>query len=168
MVDSTPAVQGPPSSTGTRPSNPATTCAAVVGDSRPERLAEGAASGRPAARISSSASGWSGMRMPTVSSPAVTISLRPAPGLRRSTSVSGPGQNCGEPPGEGAELDQFLGHFEVGHVDDQRVEARPALGLVDLEHGVGIGGVGAEPVDRLGGEGDDPACPQETREMNDS
>ena len=46
-------------------------------------------------------------------------------------------------------------------MDDQRVEARPALGLVDLQHRVGIGGVGAEPVDRLGGEGDELAAAQD-------
>ncbi len=85
---------GPPSSTGTlaleSPHH-------LLGRRRrqlPDGLADGAASGTPAARISSSASGWSGTRMPTVSSPAVTISLSSASGRRGSTSVSGPGQNC--------------------------------------------------------------------------
>ncbi len=47
---------------------------------------------------------------------------------------------------------------------DQWIEARPALGLVDLQHGIGVGGVGAQPVDRLGGEGDELSGPQQRRE----
>jgi hypothetical protein len=45
-----------------------------------------------------------------------------------------------------------LGHGEVGAMDDQRIEARAALGLVDGEHGISIGGVGAQAIDRLGGK----------------
>ena len=90
-VDSTPTRHGPPSSTrSTRVPSPRTTCAARVGEIRPNRLAEGAATGMPAARIRASATGWSGTRRPTVGSPAVTI-----PGMwsrLRRTSVSGPGQ----------------------------------------------------------------------------
>ena len=135
----------------------------MVGESLPEGLAEGAASGRPAARISASASGWSGMRMPTVSRPAVTRSLRPASARLGSTRVSGPGQKRAELFGQRRELDQRFGHREIGDVDDQRIEARAALGLVDLEHGVGIGGVGAEAVDGLGREGDELAGAQDAR-----
>ena len=47
-VDSTPTAQGPPSTTAAmRPPSPSSTCAAVVGLTWPERLAEGAATGRP-------------------------------------------------------------------------------------------------------------------------
>ena len=58
-------------------------------------------------------------------------------------------------------LDETFRHIQIGSVNDQRVEARPALDLVDLEHCVGIGRIGPEPVDGLGGEGDDLSRPQE-------
>jgi hypothetical protein len=45
----------------------------------------------------------------------------------------------------------------VGDVGNQRVEARPALGGVEPRHRLAIAGGGAEPIDRLGGEGDKPA-----------
>ena len=41
---------------------------------------------------------------------------------------------------------------------DQRIEARPALDLVDAGDRRGIGGVGGKPVDRLGRDGDGCAC----------
>ena len=50
MVNSTPTCVGPPSSTQSmRPSRSPITCPACVGETRPERLAEGAATGTPAA-----------------------------------------------------------------------------------------------------------------------
>ena len=45
---------------------------------------------------------------------------------------------------------QPLGRGEVAHMDDQRVEARPAFGGEDARDGFGVGGVGRKPVDRLG------------------
>ena len=39
---------------------------------------------------------------------------------------------------------------QVGDMDDQRVEARPALGFVDARYGFRVGRVGGEPVDGLG------------------
>ena len=63
--------QGPPSNTASmRPFMSFITCSAVVGLGRPERLAEGAAKGTPAAWITWRAAKCWGMRMPTVSSPA--------------------------------------------------------------------------------------------------
>ena len=53
------------------------------------RFALGAAMGMPACRINASATGWFGMRTPTVSRPAVTISGIDA--CLGSTSVNGPG-----------------------------------------------------------------------------
>ena len=68
------------------------TCSAVVVDGRPEVFAEGAASGTPAVRIRSRASGWDGRRMPTVSSPHETsFGMQPPLG---TIMVSGPGQNA--------------------------------------------------------------------------
>ena len=46
--------------------------------------------GTPAAWINSSASGWAGIRRPTVGNPAVTMSG--TSGHLGTTSVSGPGQ----------------------------------------------------------------------------
>ena len=43
---------------------------------------------------------------------------------------------------------------------DQRVEARPALGLEDGGDGGGIAGVGGEAVDRLGRQDDEAAGPE--------
>ena len=44
---------------------------------------------------------------------------------------------------------QPLRHVEAGDMGDQRVEARPALGLEDARHRFAVGGVGGEPVDGL-------------------
>lgn len=50
-----------------------------------------------------------------------------------------------------------------GQMDDKRVVGRAALGGEDLGHGGRIGGVGAEAVDGLGGESDQPALGQGSR-----
>ncbi len=50
---------------------------------------------------------------------------------------------------------------------DQRVEGGPPLGGVEPGHGAGVGGVGAEPINRLGGEGDEPAFAQNPRRRLD-
>src|SRR5207302_1025144 len=66
------------------------TCLARVGEIPVDRLALGAAIGRPASRISHRATAVEGTRTPTVSWPAVTMS-----GMiedRGRTIVSGPGQ----------------------------------------------------------------------------
>ena len=58
----------------------------------PERLAEGAARGRPAARMTCRATGWEGIRTATVGNPAVT-----SPGTQGAWGkmmVSGPGQQA--------------------------------------------------------------------------
>ena len=46
-------------------------------------------------------------------------------------------------------------------MDDQWVEARPALRSKDRGDGAVAGGVGAEPVDRLGRKRDQPAGTQQ-------
>ena len=56
----------------------------------PDGLADGAARGTPAVRISSRATGWLGMRTATVSRPAVTMSGTVS--FFRKIRVSGPGQ----------------------------------------------------------------------------
>ena len=72
MVDSSPTGVGPPSAINPILSpRSSLTAPAVVALMRPDELAEGAASGRPSAAISSRAKPC-GMRIATVSSPAVT------------------------------------------------------------------------------------------------
>ncbi len=92
-VDSIPTVVGPPSRmTSTAAPSWATTCAAVVGETRVKALALGAAMGTPARSMRARATGCAGTRTPTVSSPALTaseISL-----ARGRTRVSGPGQKA--------------------------------------------------------------------------
>ena len=67
------------------------TCAAVVGLILPNRFALGAATGTPARRISSSATGCPGIRTPTSRLPAVTASGTVK--VLGSNKVNGPGQN---------------------------------------------------------------------------
>src|SRR5262245_59688600 len=47
--------------------------------------------------------------------------------------------------------------FESQDMDDQRIEARPLLGGEDLGHRARVESTGAEPVNRLGREGDNLA-----------
>jgi hypothetical protein len=63
----------------------------VVGLTRFDRLALGAATAPPKARSSSSATGWSGTRSPTVARPAVTSGQIDA--AFGTTSVNGPGHH---------------------------------------------------------------------------
>ena len=91
----------------------------------------------------------------------------PALGALRQDQRQRAGPERGERSGQRRELGDGFGHREIGAVDDQRIEARAALGLVDLEDGVGIGGVGAEAVDGLGGERDDAAGTQDCGEVRD-
>jgi len=96
-VDSTPTLQGPPSSTsaigpGSLPKE-SSTCSAAVGLSLPDRLALGAASGRSVARSSRRATGCAGTRMARLSSPALASSDTGQLSRRGRTRVSGPGQN---------------------------------------------------------------------------
>ena len=91
-VDSTPTPQAPPSiMAGILPCISLRTCCAVVGDGLPERLADGAAIGKPQAEISALATLCDGILMPTVSSPPlVTIGIFSDFGI---IIVRGPAQN---------------------------------------------------------------------------
>ncbi len=62
-----------------------------------------------------------------------------------------PGVNVDEAPREG----------NVGHVNDQRIESRPSLRGEDPGDGAVVGGIAAEAVDGLGGEGDELARSQQ-------
>ena len=92
-VDSTPQSHSPPSRMrGSRPSISVKTSCALVGLGLPERLADGAAKAQPLASMTARATGWLGIRMPTVSRPAQHSAATSGP--RGMMMVSGPGQNA--------------------------------------------------------------------------
>ena len=66
-------------------------------------------------------------------------------------------ERFGELFGVGIEARQRPRRRQIGHVRDQRIERRPALGLIEPRDGPAVGGVGAEAVNRLGRKGDQPA-----------
>ena len=169
-VDSSPTSHGPPSRIiFTRSPSDSATCSARVGLTAPLRLAEGAASGRPTARISACAIGCAGARTATVSSPAVASSATGESFARGSTRVSGPGQK--RAASLSAVSFQRTSRFASSgpeHVADQRVELRPSLGLEDGGDGAFVGGVAAQAVDGLGREGDQPALENEARGLGDA
>ncbi len=148
--------QGPPSSaTAAAAPVSATASAKVVGLGRPERLADGATIGRPNAAITACATGCAGARTATVSRPARARSqTRRRIGDRRDDGQRAGPERLGEPLGAVVEPRDARRHGEVRHMGDQRIEARPALGLVEPRHGGGIGGVGGQAVDGLGGQDD--------------
>ena len=91
-VDSIPTSQGPPSRIiGIRSASCSATCLARVGETRFERLALGAASGKPHRLSTANITGCAGQRTATVSPPAVTMSGTKS-ALGR-TIDNGPGQN---------------------------------------------------------------------------
>jgi hypothetical protein len=123
-------------------------------------LALGAAIGRSAAAMSARATSCAGTRTATEGIPAVTMSgIRSAFGR---TTVSGPGQKraTSRRAASGHAATTVEQRRRFGEVDDQRIERRPVLDVEDARDGGVVGGVGAEAVDRLGGEGDDAAGAQ--------
>ena len=46
---------------------------------------------------------------------------------------------------------------------DQRVETRPSLGLEDTGHGMIVARIAPQPIDRFGGQRDQPAGAQDRR-----
>ena len=93
IVDSTPTITAPPSKIiGIFPWRSSMTCSAFVGLGRPDVFALGAAIGTPDLLISSNATGWSGIRIATVSSPPVTQSGTWSAFCK--ITVIGPGQKC--------------------------------------------------------------------------
>ena len=55
---------------------------------------------------------------------------------------------------------------DVGDVGDQGVEGGPSLGLIEAGDGRSLGGVGAEPINRLGRERDQAALPEAARSLD--
>ena len=60
-----------------------------------------------------------------------------------------------------------FGGRNIGDMGDQRIERRPALGVIEAGDGLPVGRVGAEAVDRLGRERDETARRQHARRIRD-
>ena len=161
-VDSSPIGAGPPSRImATRSPKSASTCAAVVGLTWPERLALGAATGRPAARSSACATGCAGHAQ------CDGVEPRGRQLCHRTTILLGhherqrarPERGCQLPAGIG-EAAEPGGGIRIRHVHDQRIEVRPSLGGKDRRDRPAIGRVRPEPVHGLGRERDEGAVAQ--------
>ncbi len=110
------------------------------------------------------ATGCAGIRIATVSSPAVARSATAQSAVFGSTSVSGPGQNASASAVAWASKRRDLPRGgEIADMGDQRIEGRPALGLVEPGDRRRVGGIGAEAIDGLGRERDQPALGQAAR-----
>ena len=92
-----------------------------------------------------------------VASPAVARSAIGQSGCRCSTSVSGPGQNAAASrcAMSASARPRRAAAADIRHMHDQRIEARPPLGLEDRRHRPRVGGIGAEAVDGLGRKRDE-------------
>ena len=102
--------------------------------------------------------GCAGTRTATLSSPASARSATGQSGSFGSTSVSGPGQNAAASFSAAASnAPSRRAAASVRHMGDQRVEGRPPLGGIEPGHRLALARVGAEPIDGLGREGDQPA-----------
>ena len=160
---SRPTAVAPPSRImATRSPRSASTCAAVVGLTWPERLALGAAIGtlgraqqrlRDRVRRHAHGDGVEPRRRqlgdrairaawPAPASAAPARTLPPAAGRAASARPAAAAASTS------------------AHVHDQRIEARPALGREDRRHGAAVGGIRAEAVHGLGRKRDQRAAPQ--------
>ena len=170
MVDSSPRSVGPPSMiSGIRPPRLFSTCSARVGLIEPLALADGAASGRPTARSKRlhrrmRRHAKADRRQPGGDERAIA---RISPQRHDQRQRSGP-MLRGQRASLVTELADPLRGREVGDVDDQRVEAGPALGLVDPRDCLGVGRVGGEAVDRLGRHRDRLAGEDQPRGFGDA
>ena len=113
--------------------------------------------GRSAARMSR-ATGWSGTRTAMLSRPAVASSATgQSVGLRQHQRQRPRPQRRRQPLGRRVEARQPPRRRQVGNMGDQRIERGPALGVVEPRHRDAVLRVGAEAVDGLGRERDQPA-----------
>ena len=104
----------------------------------------------------------------SMSSPAVASSDTGQPSGFGNTSVSGPGQNASAsifaPNRETCKRDARRG---VGHMRDQRVEARPALRRIEPRDRFAVRRVSPEAVNRLGRKRHQPAVREYARGRRD-
>ena len=122
IVDSRPSPAAP-SSRMSATLSPRSSCtwAASVGETWPERLALGAATGLPNALSRACAVGWEGTRIATDSSPARARSHTGQAASAGTIRVRGPGQKAAASrPGFLAEIAEGSGGGEVDDMRDQR------------------------------------------------
>ena len=114
------------------------------------------------------ATGCAGTRTATLSRPASARSATVQSGCFGSTSVSGPGQNAAASFSAAAlKRADAPRRGDIRDMGDQRIERGPALGGIEPGHGLAVAGIGAEPVDRLGRKGDQPAGGEAARRRLD-
>ena len=140
-----------------RPVRSSATWLALVGPTRPERLADGATNAARTAVMRAGATSCAGTRSASESSPARASRATRVFGAG-ATMVSGPGQKV---------LASFFARSSnsasssasspLGEVGDQRIEARPPLGGVDRRDRDIGGREPGEPIDRFGRHRDEPA-----------
>ena len=125
MVDSTPTGQGPASITmSMRPRRSASTCAALVGETWPELLADGATTGPSKAASNACATGCAGTRTATLSRPASARSATAAVGpLRQHQRQRSRPERGGEFFGVGIEAAEPPRGGDAADMGDQRIES---------------------------------------------
>ena len=170
MVDSTPTDAGPPSTIRSmRPSRSSITCcgggrrdmAGAVGGGRHHRPAEAGSGCRarpdaPARAPRCCRARRSQARRPgSRRASAAPASAAPARTPRRAARPSA------------SNTARRLRRGEIGHMRDQRIERRPALGGIEPRDGLAVGGVGAEPIDGLGRKRDQAALGKAERRVGD-
>ena len=102
--------------------------------------------------------GWAGTRTATVSSPARRQIGDAASGPRPAPASAAPARTPRASRAPAPVISpSSAAASQPGDMHDQRVEARPSLGLEDGGHGPAVGGIGAEPVHRLGRKRDQRA-----------
>ena len=77
--------------------------------------------------------------------------------------MTGPQGGVWVPLGGMVEVRERARRGSVADVGNQRIERRAAFGLIETSDRLGVGGVGAEPVDGLGREGDEAARGEHAR-----
>ena len=170
IVDSSPMGQRPPSRIRSIvPQKSSATWAAVTGLIRPERLAEGAASGRPTAEIRASATGWTGTRR------AIAVKTRPRgradrrAGRQRNHQRQRPRPKCpGKLPRFAVENALFKSRVKAFDMRDERIGVRPSLRRINAGNRRVRGRVPGKAVNGLGRKGDDTAGANDRRRLGDS
>ena len=145
------------------------TCADVLGLTRPERLAEGAAIGRPAAWSSACATCPDGTLTARVGkSGGRLVADRAVVAARQHQGQRAWPEALGQHMRQAGRSHLAPGAAGIGEVGDQRVVPGTTLGGEHAADRRRIGGIRAEPVDGLGAEGDQPAAPQQVGGKGDA
>ena len=162
IVDSTPTVTAPPSTIRSmRPSRSPCTCAAVVGETWPEQIRR--------RRHHRSAEGAQDLARDRVGGNADRDGVEPGGGeighravfcFRQHQRQRSRPERLGQRQRGRIEPGDPARGIEIADMGDQRVESRPALGLVKPGNRRRIGSVGTEAIDGLGRERDQPALQQ--------